>query len=51
LKLSEKRRLLLLEADAHYGSVLLTSDDMSEWDAIGRVRFRNALRVLLSRKR
>ena len=50
VKFSARRRLRLLETDAQYGSMLLTSDDMGAWGAAERAQFQEALHVLLQRK-
>ena len=50
VKLSRKQRRRLLDVDARYGSMLLTSDDMGAWGSVERGLFQDALSVLLSRK-
>ena len=50
VKLTAKRRATLLNTDAIRGSVLLTSDDMGDWDADDRGLFLSAVRTLLARK-
>ncbi|MDO4533004.1 MAG: hypothetical protein Q4C36_04705 [Coriobacteriia bacterium] len=51
VKLSARRRATLLNTDAKCGSVLLTSDDMGDWNADDRELFLSAVRTLLARKR
>jgi len=50
VKLSERQRRRLLETDARLGSMLLTSDNMGEWDSEQRAQFQDAVRVLVGRK-
>ena len=47
VRISRACRDELLFADADLGSVLLTSDDMGAWDEASKMRYREALRVLL----
>ncbi|MBQ3302333.1 MAG: alpha-galactosidase, partial [Eggerthellaceae bacterium] len=47
VKMTEDQKNALLFADATMGSVLLTSDDMSQWDSSAKARFRLALEQLV----
>ncbi len=50
VRLSQSQKDLMLETASQYASMLLTSDDMGEWDGEQRARFQNALDRLLERK-
>ncbi|MDO4399701.1 MAG: alpha-galactosidase [Coriobacteriia bacterium] len=50
VQLTVKQRRTLLENDARYGSMLLTSDDMGAWGAAERDLFATAIRTLLARR-
>ena len=50
VKLSARQRQQLLDADARFGSMLLTSDDMGEWGTAKREQYQAALHTLLERK-
>ena len=50
VQLTARQRRTLLENDARYGSMLLTSDDMGAWGAAERDLFMAAVRTLLARR-
>lgn len=49
VKIGPARRRQLLETDARFGSVLLTSDDMGKWGSAERKAFQAAVRTMLER--